>query len=229
MKELINGLIIFMIIPLNLNIEKSMKEQMKDSIFKNKIVVKADAFAAEAHGSIGQVRKYSGEPYIEHPREVAAIVAGALPGDHEAVAAALLHDVVEDTPHTIDDIAAEFGSAIAGLVFEVTDVSRPADGNRKVRKEIDRLHIARASSRGQTIKLADLISNSQSIVAYDPGFAKVYLREKSRLLEVLQEGHPALLERARGILLEGMALLGMEDGPAAGQYSGTNEREGLRP
>lgn len=74
-----------------------------------------------------------------------------------------------------------------------------------------------------------LISNSQSIVAHDPGFAKIYLREKSRLLEVLQEGDPALLERARGILLEGMAILGMEDGPAAGQHSGNNEGEGLRP
>lgn len=73
-------------------------------------------------------------------------------------------------------------------------------GNRKVRKEVDRQHIAKASPRAKTIKLADLIHNTENIVANDKGFAKVYLAEKRLLLEVLTEGDVTLWNRAKNLL-----------------------------
>ena len=138
---------------------------------------RAHAFAAKAHASIDQRRKYTNDPYIVHPVSVASIVAAA-GGSEVMIAAAFLHDVVEDTPVTIEEVEAEFGSEVARLVAELTDVSRPEDGNRKARKAIDRDHSAAASPEGQTIKLADLIDNSETITAYDPNFAVVYMREK---------------------------------------------------
>jgi len=92
-----------------------------------------------------------------------------------------------------------FGVDVATLVAALTDISRPNDGDRKIRKAIDRNHLAGASARAQTIKLADLIDNSRSIVERDPDFAKVYLAEKRELLAVLTEGDETLLNRARAI------------------------------
>jgi (p)ppGpp synthase/HD superfamily hydrolase len=113
---------------------------------------------------------------------------------------ALLHDVVEDTHFTIDDIYQKFGSVVADLVSDLTDISRPEDGNRKTRKEIDRQHTARASKNAKTIKLADLIENSESIIRYDIHFARTYLYEKMLLLDVLKEGDKNLWKTAYDIV-----------------------------
>lgn len=159
-------------------------------------VQKARAFAIAAHGAVGQVRKYTGEPYHVHPAEVAHIVAEA-GGTKAQIQAAWLHDVVEDTDVTIELIEVEFGKEVAELVSWLTDVSKPTDGNRAVRKAIDREHTAQASVEAKMIKLADLISNTKSIVEHDEKFAKVYLEEKRLLLtEALHDGHPELLARA---------------------------------
>jgi guanosine-3',5'-bis(diphosphate) 3'-pyrophosphohydrolase len=154
---------------------------------------RAHAFAELAHGA--QKRKYTGAPYIEHPAAVAAIVA-TVTSDEEAIAAAYLHDVVEDTDRTLDDIKAHFGQRVASLVAWLTDVSTKHHGNRTTRKALDRAHLALAPAEAQTVKLADLIDNTTSIVAHDPDFAKVYLREKRELLEVLTKGDPRLLAQA---------------------------------
>jgi len=160
-------------------------------------------FAEKAHGD--QVRKYTGEPYIRHPEEVASLLLGVGIEDRDVLSAALLHDVVEDTTATLDDIRGSFGSRVAQLVSEVTDVSKPSDGNRRTRKAMDRDHLAKASPEGQSIKLADLISNSGSILAHDPDFAKVYLAEKRELLDVLIDGNPELYARATYIVDDGIA------------------------
>jgi hypothetical protein len=85
-----------------------------------------------------------------------------------------------------------FGADIAALVGWLTDVSQPQDGNRAVRKAMDREHTARAPAEAQTIKLADLISNSKSIMAHDPEFARTYLEEKRLLLAVMTRGDAGL-------------------------------------
>lgn len=156
------------------------------------IVQKAQIFAIAAHAAVQQKRKYTGEPYIVHPAEVARIVAEVEGSTEDMVAAAWLHDVVEDTGVTLTDINLNFGADIAALVGWLTDVSKPEDGNRKTRKAIDREHTAQAPAEAQTIKLADLISNSKSIMQYDPDFAVTYLAEKKLLLEVLTKGDPGL-------------------------------------
>ena len=164
------------------------------------IIEKARVFATAAHASAAQLRKYTNEPYIVHPAEVAGIVDSIEGATAEMVAAAWLHDVVEDTGVTIEIIRAEFGEKVAELVGWLTDVSRPDHGNRAARKAIDRAHTAMASAEAQTIKLADLISNCTSIVEHDENFAKTYLEEKRLLLEVLTKGDSTLWQRASKIV-----------------------------
>ena len=161
----------------------------------------ARAFAAEAHGGINHQRKYTGDPYIIHPEEVAEIVASR-PHTPEMIAAALLHDTVEDTPVSINDIHQRFGPVVAKLVADLTDISTPGDGNRVTRKAMDRAHSAAASNQAKTIKLADLISNSRSIIKHDPKFAKVYMGEKQALLDVLVGGDSVLLATAQRIVTD---------------------------
>lgn len=161
------------------------------------IVHKAQVYALAAHASVKQLRKYTNEPYIVHPAEVARIVASVPGSTPDMVAAAWLHDTVEDTGVTLTDIHMSFGPEIAALVGWLTDVSKPEDGNRATRKAIDREHTAQAPAEAQTIKLADLISNSRSIVQYDPAFAKTYLEEKRLLLAVMNKGDATLMAEAR--------------------------------
>ncbi len=158
------------------------------------------AVAVEAHD--GQVRKYTGEPYALHPVAVARLVGEVFP-DVDAIGAAYLHDVLEDTDTTAADLLARgLGASMIRLVNELTDVSKPEDGNRATRKALDRAHLARASCRAQTIKLADLLDNARSIINYDPDFAKVFMREKALLLEVLVDGmRPLFIQAAAAVYL----------------------------
>jgi (p)ppGpp synthase/HD superfamily hydrolase len=163
----------------------------------DKMIHRAISFATDAHA--GQVRKYTGDPYIEHPLSVMAILQ-SVNADEELLIAAVLHDVVEDTPVELETVEAVFGERVAQLVDDLTDRSRPDDGNRRVRKQIDLEHTAQASPDAKTIKLADLIDNTGNIVQHDPGFAKRYMKEKQNLLQVLTEGHPELWSRANAIV-----------------------------
>lgn len=163
------------------------------------LIDKALKFATKAHGD--QKRKYTNEPYINHPKSVASIVKAA-GGDKYMISAALLHDVVEDTEITLEEIKSEFGGKVSSLVWWLTDQSKPEDGVRKVRKEIDRNHIEKAPAKAQTIKLADLIDNTSSIVKHDKDFAKIYMAEKKLLLGVLTRGDKSLHKKASDIVKE---------------------------
>lgn len=161
--------------------------------------IAALCFATAAHA--GQVRKYTGAPYIEHPMAVANIMAAAsVHRFPEMKAAALLHDVVEDTAVSQADVYSMFGPYVADLVDWLTDQSKPEDGNRAIRKAIDRARLAGAPTAAKTIKLADLIDNARDITAHDPGFAKVYLGEMRLLLDVLKEGDATLHAMASEIV-----------------------------
>lgn len=159
------------------------------------LVERARAFAIDAHTRIDQRRKYSLQPYSDHLASVARIVA-SVTDDEAMIAAAWLHDVVEDTPATLYDVESAFGKEVALLVENLTDVSKPGDGNRAARKAIDRQHIALASSRAKTVKLADLIDNVQDICKHDLRFAQTFLIEMGASLEVLDAGDPRLYQRA---------------------------------
>lgn len=107
---------------------------------------RARLWAIRWHDSIGQKRKYTGEPYWRHPEAVAALVQ-TVPHTPEMVAAAFCHDVIEDTPCTEAQLRAELGDAVGDLVMWLTDVSTPKSGNRETRKRIDRVHTAAAPRR----------------------------------------------------------------------------------
>ncbi len=170
------------------------------------VVGRARRYAIEAHSRINHRRKYSSEPYDVHLRNVAEIVA-SVTDDQEMIAAAWLHDVVEDTPASFLDIEKEMGLGVADLVGELTDVSRSSDGNRATRKSLDRAHLACASTRGKTIKIADLIDNCKDICRNDAIFAKTYLTEMASLLEVLADGDKDLYDRAATLMHENAQLL----------------------
>jgi hypothetical protein len=168
--------------------------------------IRAQDFATYHHKMVQQVRKYTGDPYIVHPAAVVEIVRGTHYTE-DMVAAAWMHDTVEDTQATIAEITEAFWPRVASLVEMLTDVSRPEDGNRAARKAIDRTHLSHASPDAKTIKLADLIDNTRSIVAHDPAFACVYLAEKAALLEVLREGDPRLYRCAQNLLAQSRQAL----------------------
>ena len=155
----------------------------------NQKVLAAVLFAQTKHRE--HFRTYTYEPYFVHLEEVARILERYDAPD-EVVMAAYLHDTIEDTDTTREDLEREFGSYIAQLVWEVTDQSiflpepRP---NRKVRKAMDRDWNANASYWGQSIKYGDMISNTESIVTHDKNFARVYLKEKGALLDIMTGGH----------------------------------------
>lgn len=163
------------------------------------LVERARVFATAAHAAVGQVRKYTGEAYINHPAEVVAILETIQPSD-EMLAAAWLHDVVEDTGVPLCLIRQEFGHDVAYMVSGLTDISTPEMGNRAARKALDRAHIAGQWASTKTVKLADLISNTRSIVKHDPRFAEVYMAEKRELLTVLNSGDHRLWAQANAIV-----------------------------
>lgn len=151
-------------------------------------------FADAAHQAVGQVRKYTNAPYIVHPIEVAEIVRTVKHTD-AMVCAAFLHDVLEDTKVTESELRTEFGDEITDLVVWLTDVSTKQDGKRHERKALDREHLSRAPAEAQTVKVADLISNSKTIVKFDPDFAEIYIAEKLALLDVLTKADTELRQR----------------------------------
>ena len=108
------------------------------------------------------------------------------------VVAAFLHDVVEDTPHTLDDIAAEFGADVAGLVAELTNPSKGMTAPRQRRKQLDREHLAAVSREAQLIKLLDRIDNLREMADVPAAFRRQYCQESRLLAEVIGEADPSL-------------------------------------
>ena len=123
-------------------------------------------FAREAHKP---QRRKSGEPYIIHPVNVARIVAEELELGADPVIAAFLHDVVEDTPYTIDDIRSRFGDEVAFLVGVVTKQKKD---NYVHSKQIDNFRQILASMqydvRALLIKLADRLHNMRTLSSMRP-------------------------------------------------------------
>jgi GTP pyrophosphokinase len=125
-------------------------------------IVAAAKMAALAHA--GQYRR-SGEPYVTHPIAVAAIVAG-LGLDADTVAAALLHDAVEDTGITLEDVEGSFGPVVARVVDGVTKLDRLQFDSKEAQQAatIRKMLVAMASDwRVLLIKLADRLHNMRTL------------------------------------------------------------------
>lgn len=162
----------------------------------SELIFKAKQFAMYFHRD--QIRKFSREPYIYHCEQVANLVELLGNGSEEMIAAAWLHDVVEDTEVSEDFVREEFGDTVADLVVELTKTTSSKDGSsRKERHEIELERLSKVSSEAKTIKLADICSNCSNVAELDWKFAAIFLPEKKELVEKsLQDGNKNLLNLA---------------------------------
>jgi guanosine-3',5'-bis(diphosphate) 3'-pyrophosphohydrolase len=130
-----------------------------------RLVSEAAELAARRHS--GQQRKGDeNEPYINHLAEVASLLASVTDGeDAELVAAGWLHDTIEDTDTSQDELAQRFGARVAGLVEEVTDDMTLAKSERRRLQVID---APKKSSGAKLIKIADKISNIRVRIFFEP-------------------------------------------------------------
>ena len=168
----------------------------------NETLHKALLFATAAHGT--QVRRYTKEPYIVHPIDVMWTLQRHVKYVSEAMLiAALLHDVLEDTPCEPDQIKDLFGEYVLKLVVELTDVyTKEAYPhlNREQRKLLEVQRLAGISTEAQTIKYADTISNARTISLHDKDFWQAFKREKARLLVDMNKGDEGLYKLAHEML-----------------------------
>lgn len=127
-----------------------------------KLVQKAFNLANEAHKG---VRRKSGEPYILHPIAVAKIVSQEIGLGSKAVACALMHDVVEDTDYTVEDIERIFGKKIASIIDGLTKITDVFDANSTIQAENFRKIILTLADdiRVILIKLADRLHNMRTL------------------------------------------------------------------
>ncbi|MEJ1267539.1 HD domain-containing protein [Pantoea ananatis] len=167
---------------------------------------RARRYATQAHAETGQRRKYTDEAYIVHPAAVVELVR-SITDNPVMLAAAWLHDTVEDTATTLNDIQTHFGDEVAKLVEMLTNTAPQSAKNRAARKVADFRHTAQASPEAQTIKLADIIDNTRSIVRFDPHFARVYLIEKRVQIQLLRQGNTELWRQASANIENGIAQL----------------------
>lgn len=135
---------------------------MANGALNTELLDRAILFATRAHA--GTERRGKGFPYIVHPLEAMAIVATMTP-DQELLAAAVLHDVVEDTDYTVEDIRASFGDRVAEIVAAESDSQMDGDpsGNWHYRKELALKKLASASRDVKMVALGDKLSNMRAI------------------------------------------------------------------
>jgi (p)ppGpp synthase/HD superfamily hydrolase len=177
---------------------------------KDIVLYQVQNYARQAHGS--QRRKFADEPYIEHPIRVMK-TCSTVTREETVLAAALLHDVLEDTPVTRDEMRGFLLSVMPAdaaertllLVVELTDVythQAYPKWNRRVRKEKEYARMAAISANAQTIKYADIIDNAKDIIGSGDDFSRKFLLECRTNLRTMNKGHAGLYERAVDIVNE---------------------------
>lgn len=216
----------------NSNISPEMEDQIIDQAYQNllngylssnhrkkvEIIEKAFKFARDAHQGI---RRRSGEPYIMHPIAVATIVNQEIGLGSTSISAALLHDVVEDTDYTVEDIEAQFGKKIARIVDGLTKISGGIFGDKaSLQAENFRKLLLTMSEdvRVVLIKMADRLHNmrtlssmpankqykiaGETLYIYAPLAHRLGLYAIKTELEDLsfKYNHPAEYERIKGLI-----------------------------
>jgi guanosine-3',5'-bis(diphosphate) 3'-pyrophosphohydrolase len=174
------------------------------------LIAKALDFATERHE--GQFRKLGigpkgeelTEPYVEHVKRVSDMVKRA-GFDHHVQAAALLHDTVEDTPTSHEEILKHFGPQVHQMVHDLTDVPPTPGLNRAKRHQMNVERLSKAGYDTQSIKYADTIDNAPSLKQVKPDFYPLFVKEKTHLLAHMNNGHPELYKKAKG-------AVGIEEG-----------------
>ena len=158
------------------------------------LITAAKKFCVEAHK--GQLRKYTKDPYYLHPFVVADMASKVLTEDWQYVVA-LLHDVVEDTSITYQDIRDAFGHNVMEGVMWLTD---DEEGNRATRKQLACERIWKAPAYIQNIKCCDILHNCESIYKYDPKFGVAFQKECMKMLIGMTKADKDLLEHVKFIV-----------------------------
>jgi (p)ppGpp synthase/HD superfamily hydrolase len=165
-------------------------------------------FADKAHGN--QMRRYTPDRYIVHPVRVMK-TCKAYTTDITVLSAALLHDVLEDTPVKKEELKAFLQKLMSEkeanktiqLVDELTDVYITVNypyWNRKKRKIKEAERLEKTSAEAQTIKYADIIDNAPEITEKEPDFAKKFIPEYKALLKRITKGNPTLYKKAQEVV-----------------------------
>jgi len=147
-------------------------------------------FAIAKHS--GQVRKHDGRPYIVHLDAVAGILEEYGYKSSEIIAAAFLHDTIEKSNTTIEEISQKFGETVAELVYWLTDTEK---GSRTSQALQAAWRISRAPWNAKLIKLADIIDNGSAILQHNPSFGPTFLQEKRLCLKKMAEVESSRLLR----------------------------------
>ncbi len=159
------------------------------------LIERARIYATSAHPRINHDPKFTIQPYQAHLEAVVKIVRKHT-DDPVTLAAAWLHDVLEDTPATLQDMRSEFGAEVAQLLHEMLRVSLPSHGGRAEQRQIEAAHLAQASAPAQLIKLADLIEDCQQAPRWPDLARRQLLDDMAAYLPALTQGGPALLKQA---------------------------------
>lgn len=152
------------------------------------VVGEAVAFAARLHGT---QRRPPGVPYLEHLLEtLEVLVRGAGVTDRDILRAGVLHDVVEDTPATLGELAAVFGTRVAGIVGWVTRPEPLAGQDRAAAKEAYLQGLRNAPRDAVLVKLADRASNVQALRNLPPARQRSYYAQTVRFIVPLAAAEP---------------------------------------
>lgn len=176
------------------------------------ILAKITDFGDQAHGE--QLRKYAPDRYMVHPVRVMEKLKNYT-DDITILAAALLHDVLEDTSVTRAEmqdfletlLTPQHAERTVKLVVELSDVYVKKDFpnlNRRTRKSKELERLEKTSADSQTIKYSDILDNSLEISDQDPQFAQVYLSEVNLILKKLDKGNPELRKEAMKAVEQGL-------------------------
>jgi guanosine-3',5'-bis(diphosphate) 3'-pyrophosphohydrolase len=174
-------------------------------------LLRAVGFAAEKHRD----HRRKGEtaaPYINHPIAVAVQLAEAgMEKETDLLMAAILHDVVEDTETTFEELKEEFGANVAGIVMEVTDDKSLQE---KERKRIAVETIGKKSEAARLLKLSDLIANVYDVIHHPPHWSadrkRRYFDWSESVAGAIRGIHPGLERQLGELLVQGRRQLAPE-------------------
>ena len=166
------------------------------------MIERAKCFAAGAHCGTGQIRRDTGEPYIVHPQKVAKLVEEN-GGSADAICAAWLHDVIEDTKVTAEDLLMLFPQRVVTFVMFLTDNKRVTD--RPIR-------YMGAPVEARLVKLCDIIANAEDFLV-NSNHGWKFAKEKRKLIPILEldETPVTLVNHAKALLDELSRREGMYD------------------
>lgn len=173
-------------------------------------MIKAIVYAAEKHKY--QRRKgFNQVPYINHPLKVAALLSDCGEEDSELLVAAVLHDVIEDTDASVEEITEQFGQNICELVLEVSD---DKELPYAIRKELQISNAPYLSEKAKKIKIADKICNIKDIVSYPLDWSTErklsYLEWAEQVVSGCRDVNPALEDTFDQTLKTGLSRLSEE-------------------